>query len=83
MLENGLNSISQNCKVNLVIKDTNIIICVGQGVGLCNHILNLGMGWTTPWGFQSSVFVNQIGLEMLKRHHLQHYKTCCVTIHWM
>ncbi len=60
-----------------------MIICVGQGVGLCNHILNLGMGWTTPWGFQSSVFVNQIGLEMLKWHHLQHYNTCCVTIHWM
>jgi hypothetical protein len=30
--ENGLNSISQNRKVNLVIEDTNMIICVGQGV---------------------------------------------------
>jgi hypothetical protein len=60
-----------------------MIICVGQGVGLCNHILNLSMGWTTPWAFQSSVFVNQTGLEMLRRHHLQHYKICCVTIHWM
>jgi hypothetical protein len=60
-----------------------MIICVGQGVGLCNHILNLGMGWTTPWGFQSSVFVNQTGLEMLRQHHLHHYKTCCAIIHWM
>jgi hypothetical protein len=60
-----------------------MIICVGQGVGLCNHILNLSMGWTIPRGFQSYLFVNQIGLEMLKRHHLQHYKTYCATTHWM
>jgi hypothetical protein len=52
-----------------------MIICVGQGVGLCNHILNLNMGWITPWGFQSFVFMNQTSL--------QHYKTCGVTIHWM
>ncbi len=42
--KSGLNSISQNHKVNMVIEDTNMIICVGQGVGLCNHMLNLGMG---------------------------------------
>jgi len=31
--KSGLNSISQNHKVNMVIEDTNMIICVGQGAG--------------------------------------------------